>query len=141
MCTISTSRTSGARRIRASTSVSGSAHPGWMYTRMADRTQLSAWSGVCSFFAYSLSQDMIVFPTGFSFCCYLRDCPLSNCQLVTDGAIVDRPVKKLVQPLEHLHLAKDFDGAFDRDLLLDEVPEVLLGQDNRLNKASSWSSS
>src|SRR5579871_2334505 len=62
MWTISTSCTSGARRISASTRVSGSAHPGWMYTRIPERTQSSASSGACNLFLYSSSQEDILLP-------------------------------------------------------------------------------
>src|ERR1035437_1808809 len=56
--TISTPRTHEPRRIRASTRVSGSAHPGWIYTRIPDSTQRKASSGVCTFLAYSISHDI-----------------------------------------------------------------------------------
>src|SRR5437763_1441088 len=58
MCTISTSCTKGARRINASTRVSGSAQPGWMYTRIPDCTHRNASSEVRNFFLYSISHDI-----------------------------------------------------------------------------------
>src|SRR5271166_6084028 len=124
MCTISTSLTLGPRRIRASTSVSGSAHPGWIYTRIPDSTHRKASSDVCNFLVYSFSQDISCDPLmpflavrGFPYC-RVRDPPF-----VTDGRIVHGAIKKLFQQLQHFQFAEHFNGAFQDRLFLDELPQ------------------
>src|SRR5215469_13981665 len=136
MWTISTSCNSGARRISASTSVSGSAHPGWMYTRIPDATQLRAWSAVCNFLVYECSQDIVPFVLLTSlarFSC-LCECVLCNRPLIAHGRVVNRPVEELIQPFEHLNLAKHFYRTLKCSFLLDELPKVLFGQNNRPNE-------
>ena len=66
----------------------------------------------------------------FCFRC-IRDCMFGNRQFVADCGIVDSPVKKPIQQLEHFHFTKYFDGPFDPDFLFDEFPHVLFGQNDR----------
>src|ERR1035438_7152298 len=62
-CMTSTSFTKGARPIRASTRASGSAQPGWMYTRIPDSTQDTASCAVTSLLRYCSIQD--IYPNPF----------------------------------------------------------------------------
>src|SRR5208337_1681178 len=57
-CITSTSLTKGARTISASTSASGSAQPGWIYSRIPDSTQETASRAVISLLRYWSIQDM-----------------------------------------------------------------------------------
>src|SRR5689334_20347811 len=108
-CTISTSRTKGARSINASIRTSGSAHPGWMYTRMPDSTQRKASAGLLSFLLYSTSHDMtdllrslrtaaLPTQTGTG----LEWGPLTHGLFVTDGGVITGAVEELLKQLQHL---------------------------------------
>src|SRR5271157_658704 len=57
-CITSTFFTKGARTISASTRASGSAQPGWIYTRIPDSTQDTASRAVISLLRYWSVQDM-----------------------------------------------------------------------------------
>src|SRR5436190_21792907 len=101
MCTISTSRTAGPRRINASTSVSGSAHPGWMYTRIPDSTKRSASSAVRSFCEYSASHDILLSLGGRS---QAFDLHLCTRFLISNCSVVNRPIEEVIEQLKHLKL-------------------------------------
>src|SRR6185369_11557750 len=122
MWTISTSSTSGPRSISASTSVSGSAQPGWIYTRMPDCTERNASCGVRSFFLYSISHDIA--------CLLLSDISALRL-LVSDRCVINRPLKKLLQHLQQFQLTKNLHRAVEYRLPLQKIPQVFFCLDNR----------
>src|SRR5438477_9507653 len=119
MWTISTSRTAGPRRISASTSVSGSAQPGWMYTRMPDSTKRNASSAVRIFCEYSASHDILLSLGGRS---HAFDLHLRARFLISDCSVVNRPIEEVVEQLQHFQFSKNFNRPVNFSFFLKELP-------------------
>ena len=119
MCTISTSRTAGPRRINASTSVSGSAQPGWMYTRILDSTKRNASFAVRILCEYSASHDILISLGGRSLSFNLH---LGPRFLISDCSVVNRPIEEVVEQLQHFKFAKNFDRALNFCFFFEEFP-------------------
>src|SRR5208282_3725377 len=124
--TISTSRTWGARRIKASTRVSGSAQPGWTYTRIPDCTQRSASSGVRNFSLYSVRQDMTCLSILHGFTGGGGHCRL----LIPQRGVKNRPVEELFQQLQHLQFPEDFYWTVQGRLFAEKLPQIFFGKNN-----------
>src|SRR5271170_56862 len=98
-----------------------------MYTRIPDRTQRNASSGVRSFALYSSSQDILP--------------PLSSCShpqrlrptrsLIADGRGIDCMIEELIQQLFNFEFSRDLRWPVQNRLSFQEVPKVFLGQDDR----------
>src|ERR1019366_5133360 len=125
-CMTSTSLTKGARPIRASTRASGSAQPGWMYTRIPDSTQDTASCAVTSLLRYCSIQDIDPNPflrrNGFRF-----HGVAGGGTLVPQCGVVNGKMKEFVQ---QFHLAEDLCRMLQFSVFLQVVPKVLADQAN-----------
>src|SRR5579863_8711425 len=130
MWTISTSRSSGARRISASISVSGSAQPGWIYTRMPDRTHCSASSAVFSRTLYCVSH--IYEPLAGAKCALLQAGP--SLRFISYRSIINGPVEEHFEHLEQFELPKNFRSPIHHGFPFQEVPEIFLRKYDRLDQ-------
>src|SRR5450759_1182532 len=128
-CMTSTSFTKAARPIRASTSASGSAQPGWIYTRIPDSTHATASRAVTSLLRYCSIQDIDTGPL-LSRNCFRFHGVAGGGTLVPQRGVVNGEAKKLFQHFQQFHLAEDFCRVLQFGMFLHVVPKVLADQAN-----------
>src|SRR5271157_974593 len=94
--------------MRASTRVSGSAQPGWIYTRIPHFTDCNASSGVRSFFRYSVSHNIPSLRTGSQLSAISSSAKSRPrcCVLIAYRHVIDGTVEEMAEQLQHFQLTK-----------------------------------